>query len=478
MTLNGVATAGEVLVYADPGNGFVEIDAVETDAGGHVSVELFEGQFILVPALNNPPTPLLPTLPTPIDIQPGLPPSPLVLSLFTPDDPAAASSQLLSGTVTADGVSIDTELLVLQGGLPIALLETPGGFYQTALPADVPRVFELTFVDHDLPPNFLPPQPAPITVGPTGIAGGTVVDNGGNFSLDIQIDVDAPGTATISGTVNLGGVGPLADLLVETLDLETESPGPSATTDENGGYTLELPPGAHELILADLAIELVEPDAVDVDIFEAEGSFDVVVEGEIVPDGVIDWVLLSTEALLTGTVSMPAGSLEAEVEVFPSGAEKPVTAANTEFGAYQVKLPAGSLNIFVEVDNPPTDLLFPQPVVLLVGADGIVDFVNQDFAFVAIDGAHPGQLLTIEVLSSGVPVGPQLDVVVLNDAGAIVSVFETNEVGRVGAALPPGNYTARVLEGDVTLDFEVTASDVQVGGTPAPGNLVQVETGL
>ncbi|MEM7167249.1 MAG: carboxypeptidase-like regulatory domain-containing protein [Planctomycetota bacterium] len=465
VTLSGTPTSGHVVAFsgttivaeapADMTTGDYELYLPEGDVS--VIAELSTGTGMVLPA------PFIMTLSNTGSIQDFVHDFDFVTQ--------GPTDQMLSGQVYLDGSLLDSDVLVMDDNDNVfGLTEAIGGFFSVTLTAGT------YFVGVDpsfLPPGFVGATGFDIEVTPNGITGPGVDDNGGLFSMVIQLNSLG---SMLSGTVTDPAGTPLEGIVltIEADEVGGPSllPDPIVVTDQNGQYAIMLADNFYEVVL--------EPQYVPTT-FVSPTDFEVDIQGSPV---VLDIQLEAADATISGSVMVNGAAPleEAEIVVYDASGDEVTWAITDANGDYTLGVANGAYTLTCDLEDQDLSMVVtPDPTAVTVAG---VDLTGVDFDFVAVSGGNA------TVFSGRVTAGGQslsADLEISKDIGGTMMPFAAPYTMFNGVdhefmiALTDGMYEVTIdwAEGQDVSNFTpvmlvVSAGTITADGQVLPNNDIEL----
>jgi len=475
VTVDGQGVEAEVLALVVQGQDVDDASWAESAVSGAYELPLGVGSFVLIAELADPPPQFIPPLPVTVTV----PESQSLIELtqdfefFTPAGQGAPPSHTLTGSLQAAGVTIDAPVLILQGADPMTLIEPVGGSYSVALPADQERQYTVMLFEDELPPDFTAPSPVTITVNGDGITGDGVTQQGEAYVLNFQLGLDG---VVVNGTVRDAEGNPVAGVDVETERADSFSPGPRTTTNAQGEYSLTMMSGSWEIELwHGIPAGSVKPLFVEFGVVDNQGTMELVIDGQAVPNGVIDWNLGAGRARVTGQLRTDQFPISGEIIAVDPTTNEELVLGDAWGGTFDFWLPAGDFILVPAGEDVPPASLMPNAVEVTVPAEGEIMLIEHDFIYTAISATAPGQALSVRGFVNGLVANDE-DIGIYNDQGVLIGLAYTNDMGCAEISLPVGTYDLgfALIDGATTTEVVVTAFEATVGGTPIEGNFLPI----
>lgn len=175
-------------------------------------------------------------------------------------------------------------------------------------------------------------------------------------------------TASVRGTVTVAGSPVRTRVFAQ--DVSTKGVVARADTDATGAYTISLADGSYNLVIDDelLPPGVIPPDAVRVSI-ESDGNNNTTVREEAgtANDGIVNFAMSVSSVTLTGTVEDSSQNALKDIRVIATKkGERVGRAVTTSAGAYSLQLPLGTVQVGISQESAPSGLSAPDPTVLEV----------------------------------------------------------------------------------------------------------------
>ena len=352
---------------------------------------------------------------------------------------------------------------------------TQQGQYQVGL--RVNTTYTIALLPDTLPSGVTPPEPQTVQVTDQEILDGQgaplAEDNG--YVLNIDIPVNG---AMLHGTVSDLQGNPLGGVEVV---VTTSSQPLKAVTDPSGFYSILLDPNLtyqEVSIGAGLPEEFAKPSSRTI---ELSGNPPVIlVDGQQLADGTLNWQLTRAYAHLSGQAVMGGAPLEGWILVLQG--QSTVAQSRIYQGTYEVSIPAGDFRVIVKPDSASGELVWPEAYELTVTEGNELLQLTHDFEF---SSEAEGQKLIGQVTISGNPagvVGLEIYRWYENAEGSgswkILGYLNTRDDGTYSIKLAPGTYDLRVSQANIpqgqtvltTTTFEVTSTQILQGESPLQGD--------